>query len=85
MLVEHTLTAVSRCPVDDAVDVYEVIVRTGRLVKVEDILAAVKDCTGEPVFQEALTERLAAVLRCEVETRGWHKGVRTVVVCGSAT
>ena len=81
MRVEHTLTVVAKCPVDESPDVYEVVVRATRLVKVEDILAAVALHTQAPVFQEMLTVALHRELACEVETRGWHSNVRTVVVC----
>jgi hypothetical protein len=82
MRVEHTLTVVVRCPVDDRVDVYEAVVRTGRLLKVEGILAVAKRLSREPAFQEHLTRQLADELGCEVQTCGWHSGVKTVVVCG---
>lgn len=81
MRVEHTLTAVGRCPVDGCPDVYEVTVRTDRVVMVEDILAAVRDLTSAPRTQEAFTADLATRLGCEVETRGAHSAVSTRVVC----
>lgn len=82
MLVEHWLTVTATCPVDGKPDVYRVVVRTTRTVKVEDVLAAVARLASEPVYQEAFTQALHRELACEVETRGWHSGVRTVVVCG---
>lgn len=82
MRVEHRLTVFSRCPVDARRDIYTVFVRTNRIVKVEDILEAIADNTKEPVFQEALTRRLADAIGCEVETQGWHGEVFTTVVCG---
>jgi hypothetical protein len=41
MKVIHELTIHGRCPVDDAIDTYEVTVEAARTVKVEDILGAV--------------------------------------------
>lgn len=82
MRVEHQLTVFSTCPVDERRDVYRVVVRTNRTVKVEDILAAVEQNTKKAVFQEELTKLLAKSLGCEVETRGWHGEVYTTVVCG---
>ena len=81
MRVEHSLTVTAKCPVDSKPDVYEVVIRASRLVNVEDILAAVAENTKQPVFQEALTELLHRDLACEVETRGYHSGVLTVVIC----
>jgi GTP cyclohydrolase I len=57
-----------------------VIVRCHRVIKVEDILAAVESFTTEPVLQEQFTRQLAARLRAEVETIGFHSGVETRVV-----
>ncbi len=82
MLAEHTLTVVGKCPVAECPDVYEVTVRTDRVVMVEDILAAVKDLTADQRTQEDLTDKLAFRLLCEVETVGVHSGVKTRVVCG---
>lgn len=80
MNVEHSLTIRCRCPIDHETDAYRVTVRTDRVVKVEDILAAVADLTKQEAFQENLTERLARRLGCEVETIGTHSGVQTRVV-----
>lgn len=83
MRVEHTLTVVCQCPVDGTRNVYTAVVRAGRIVKVEDILAAFAEATKEPSFQEDITQRTAKALGCEVETMGTHSEVRTRVVCGS--
>ncbi len=79
--VIHQLTVKALCPVSDQVDCYELFVRAGRLVKVEDILAATAGFNQQKIFQEDLTQALAKALGCEVETRGWHSGVRTTVIC----
>lgn len=84
MQVEHKLTAVGRCPVDHCPDVYEVTVRTTRVVMVEDILARVKELTAAPATQEGFTAQLADRLGCEVETVGYHSGVRTTAKAGEA-
>jgi heterodisulfide reductase subunit C len=84
MLVEHRLEIVAVCPVDKLPDVYACIVRCSRVVKVEDILAAVEIVTKEPAYQETLTQELHRRLACEVETTGWHSGVLTRVVCASS-
>jgi hypothetical protein len=85
MLARHELTVVGRCPVDGCPDVYEVTVRTRRVVRVEDIKAAAAGLTAEPRMQEELTLRLAEALGAgvEVETVGYHSGVKTTAVEGS--
>jgi len=80
MRVEHRLSASGKCPVDGAIDSYKIIVRVQRVLKVEDILAAVRAHTAEPIFQERLTEQLAADLDAEVETVCIHSGVHTTCV-----
>lgn len=85
MLVEHTLTTVGRCPVDGCPDVYEVTVRTARVLMVEAILAAVKGLTETPRTQEDFTQALATRLGCRVETVGSHSGVKTKVTCGDVS
>jgi hypothetical protein len=80
--VEHTVEVVSRCPVDGAPDVYVLTVRAARVVRVEAILAEVVKCADLTLFQEEPTQRLHRALACEVETIGYHSGVRTRVVCG---
>lgn len=83
MKVQHRLQMKAICPVDQRPDCYEMLVRAQRLVKVEDILTAVAKVTTEATYQEDLTQALSRELAAEVETRGWHSGVETVVICGS--
>ena len=85
MKVEHTVEVVALCPVDGLPDVYTLTVRAARVVKVEDILAAVGQVRAERLFQEEVTQRLHRELACEVETIGYHSGVRTRVVCGASS
>jgi hypothetical protein len=73
---EHKIRIHRRCPVDGALDAYDVTVTAARLVRVEDILGAISELP-EATFQEDLTQRLAAALRCRVRTVGHHSGVRT--------
>jgi len=82
MKVTHTLTIEAKCPVDDSTDIYECVVRTERLITVEQILAEAKALSETPIFQEALCESLSQKLGCEVALIGMHSGVRTEVVCG---
>lgn len=82
MVVTHRLRIEARCPVNSSVvDVYDLIVRTARTIKVEDIYKAVEENTKEPIFQEDLTDRLFRALGCEVSTVGKHSGVETTVEC----
>lgn len=81
MRVTHILQVNAKCPENGATDSYRVVVRTDRLIKVEEIQAVAEKLTQEPVYQEALTQQLAAAIGCEVETHGRHSGVETVVVC----
>jgi hypothetical protein len=80
MKVTHEMTFARRCPVDDALDQYELRVETTRTVKVEDILAAI-EALPEKAFQEDITTTLAAKLGCSVTTVGYHSGVKTTVEC----
>ena len=82
MTIEHSLEIVALCPVDGLPDVYRAIVRTRRVIKVEDILKAAATLSTKKLFQEDLTQRLHRLLACEVETVGSHSGVQTRVVCG---
>ncbi len=78
--VEHTLSVLARCPVNDSRDVYETTFRLDKLVKVETLIAQCRGFQDKKLFQEELTAILAEAFSCEVETRGMHSGVRTVVV-----
>lgn len=82
MRVEHTLEVVAICPVDGLPDVYTTTIRAARVLKVEDILAVTGKFVGGKFFQEELTQVIHRTLACQVETIGYHSGVRTRVVCG---
>lgn len=77
----HTFAAV--CPVDGTQDIYQLEIVSERLIPVEDILAAIQHATGEPAFQEHITNRLHDELLAAtaVKTTGLHSGVETVVEC----
>ncbi len=77
MLTEHRFTIEAKCPKDVTTDTYNTYVRSDAVIPVEDIIAAVKVITKEPIFQEDITSRLARHLGCEVETHGIHSGVYT--------
>jgi GTP cyclohydrolase I len=80
MLVEHTLTMSAQCP-NGCRDLYEVTFRVGKLVMVEELLEVVAQYEEREIFQEELTQQLADLLQCEVESQGTHSDVRTRVVC----
>jgi len=81
LLVRHSLTITASCPVDGKPDHYEAVVECVRVVKVEDILAAVQQLRDRKVFQEELTQELARTLGAKVTTTGYHSGVKTVCEC----
>lgn len=77
----HRTTIVGRCP-HGCADVYAAEFHAGdRLVRVEDIQAAVDKLTAEPVYQEDLTQRLADAVGCRVVTVGPHG--RCVTTCSA--
>jgi heterodisulfide reductase subunit C len=82
MKVEHTLEVTATCPIDDRPDVYRCTIRARRVITVESILDAVRRVGDRKLYQEELTQELHRAINCEVETIGWHSGVRTRVVCG---
>jgi hypothetical protein len=85
MRVGRTLEVTAVCPADQKPDVYRCTVRACRVIPVEDIIAAVEKVKGGgSLYQEDLTWELHRLLAAEVETVGWHSGVRTRVVCGGA-
>jgi heterodisulfide reductase subunit C len=81
MIVEYEFRWQCRCPVDHRPDVYRTVVRADRAIPVEDILKAAAAIAEREAFQEHLTAELHRALAAEVETEGWHSGVRTRVVC----
>ncbi len=82
MRVVYELTINAICPVDGKPDVYQLTVRSAKVIPVEDILAAVKKEVAEPAYQETITERLFRAIGTQVETFGIHSGVKTTCVCG---
>lgn len=82
MMVTHETTIQAKCPVDEGEDHYVVMFETQRIIKVEDISAAIEALTKSPVFQEQLTIDLARRLGARVTTVGYHSGFKTTVVAG---
>ena len=81
MLVRHSLTITASCPVDGKPDHYEAVIECARVVKVEDIIAAVESLRVQKIFQEELTQELARTLGAKVTTTGYHSGVKTICEC----
>jgi NADPH-dependent 7-cyano-7-deazaguanine reductase QueF len=81
LLVKHSLTITASCPVDGKPDHYEAVIECSRVLKVEDILAAVETLKGQKIFQEQLTQELARAIGAKVTTTGYHSGVKTVCEC----
>jgi hypothetical protein len=65
------------CPVDGSRDIYRVTIRSDWLIPVEEILATIAAATGDPVYQENLTQTLADEIGAKVITTGRHSGVET--------
>lgn len=80
MLCRYSVTIQSSCPVDEKPDTYAATFESSTMIKVEDILEAVRRFASEPSFQESLTSSLARVLNCKVTTMGWHSGVAVEVI-----
>lgn len=76
MKVKHKLQIYGKCPVDGANDSYNLTVTTTKIIKVEDIIAAVRRLQW-PLFQEEVTQILADELGCNVRTVGHHSGIKT--------
>lgn len=83
MKVTHILTMTAKCPVDDRLDEYEVIVKTERLIKVEAILTETEHYKEIAAYQEDICKSLSEKLGCEVTLIGIHSGVKTEVTCGT--
>lgn len=81
MRCEYTLEVVATCPVDNRPDVYRVTIRSARTIPCERILAAVAGLKDAPMYQEDFTHELHRALAAEVETVGYHSGIRAVIVC----
>lgn len=66
-------------------DDYEVVIETGKMIKVEELIALLDEYRPLAMFQEELTQdivrRLGAVSK--VMTTGMHSGVETVCVVTS--
>jgi hypothetical protein len=67
------------CPVDEAPDVYDAVFESDDLIKVEDIIDAVRAYDTVVAFQEDITRSLARKFGCRVTTVGYHSGIRTEV------
>lgn len=76
----HAIDVYARCPVNpNVVDRYEAVVKVrDRVLPVEKIIAVVESFQNLTVFQEDVTDRLAAMLEAEVWTRGTHSGIETI-------
>jgi hypothetical protein len=71
MRTTHRTTIVGQCP-HGCPDVYEAEFHTTKLIRVEDIQAAIDRLTSGPLYQEELTKLLAIETECRVVTRGMH-------------
>lgn len=73
MQAEHRVNITTRCPVNGGVDYYDATFQTEKVVKVEDIDAAISRAMAKgPTFQEDLTVFLATQTKCKVTLIGRH-------------
>ncbi len=76
----HKTTIVGKCP-HGCDDVYEAsFIVEGRVLRVEDIDAAIIGCTKEPIYQETLGQALADILECKVVLEGKHGRFETLSI-----
>ena len=81
MRVRHEIQIECRCPSDDLLDLYDCIIECERVLKIENIIAAVETISKQKMFQEDLTIKLSRQLNARVTTTGWHYGtVKTTVI-----
>lgn len=80
MICRYSLKIRCLCPVDEGHDVYDAIFMSDDLIKVEDIIDAVRAYDTTAAFQEDITRSLARKLGCTVVTRGYHNCVLTEVI-----
>ncbi len=75
---KYKFKAGGTCPINGRRDLFDVTIKSDRLVLVEDLLEVVDELNNQPIFQEGWTRALAERLGVEVVTKGWHSGVRVV-------
>ncbi len=81
MICRYQFESRSLCPADNSPDVYQVEVTSSEMIRCETLIALADLWSGVPIFQEELTKKLAAELRCPVVTTGTHcNGLVTVRV-----
>lgn len=72
----YELEVQAQCPVNDNDrDIYQVIITSPHIIKVEDINDFFRSKKSEKIFQEELTRQAAVALGARVETIGNHSGV----------
>lgn len=79
MMCRYFMTIRCTCPADGTRDRYWAVIKSPSMVPVELFLDYAREVESKMQFQEELTADLAKRFGCEVETRGFHSGVYTVV------
>jgi GTP cyclohydrolase I len=79
MEITYSLPIMARCPSNGHADVYTLLVVANEMILVERILEVAEQFSGETLYQEELTQKLADELDTYVQTTGNHFGVETVV------
>lgn len=74
----HRTVLAAICPVDQTVDHYRVVIETGAVLPVEQIIAELVALDRAEMFQEDIALRLAERLCCTVTLTGTHSGITTI-------
>lgn len=72
----YRLQVRAMCPIHaDLIDVYDVEIRSGATLPVENILAHFKQYETQQIFQEEMTRKACVALGGSIKTVGIHSGV----------
>lgn len=79
MTNEYKFQVRAKCPIHaELIDLYDVTIRTGAIIKVEDILEWFNQFETAQIFQEEIARQAAVKFGCSVEVRGIHSGVSVI-------
>ena len=79
--MQYRFVMIGRCPVDNSIDSYDVLVESPTTIMAELILQFLGHTIDKPATQERLTEALRHFLggQCRVTSTGMHSGIHTTV------
>jgi len=81
---KYGFTLIARCPNNDDIDYYEVVLETSRMIQCEELVELSNSYTQSKVYQEDLTKQLSQRYACKVTITGLHCGgkIKVVSECG---